>query len=144
MSKPPGERAVVKKKLAPARKTKAVATAAVEWDLQLYVAGSSHKSEVALRNLKQLCEEQLAGRYRIEIIDLIKNPQLAHAEQITALPALVRKQSFPIRKIIGTLFNTERVLANLDPGRLIAPPGTGGRLAVGSSNTASRARFTSI
>jgi circadian clock protein KaiB len=110
----------VKKNL-DARKAKGAATAAVEWDLQLYVAGSSHKSEVALRNLKRLCEEHLAGRYRIEIIDLRKNPQLSHAEQITAFPALVRKQSFPNRKIIGTLFDTERVLASLDPGRPIAP-----------------------
>jgi circadian clock protein KaiB len=110
----------VKKNL-DARKAKGAATAAVDWDLQLYVAGSSHKSEVALRNLKRLCEEHLAGRYRIEIIDLRKNPQLSHAEQITAFPALVRKQSFPNRKIIGTLFDTERVLVSLDPGRPIAP-----------------------
>jgi circadian clock protein KaiB len=93
----------------------------VEWDLQLYVAGSSHKWELALRNLERLCEEHFAGRYRIEIIDLTKNPQLAQAEEITALPALVRKQSFPIRKLIGTLFDTERVLASLDPARPIAP-----------------------
>jgi circadian clock protein KaiB len=121
MSKPLGERAVVKKNLAAARKAKGSATAAVEWDLQLYVAGSSHKSEVALRNLERLCEDHLAGRYRIEIIDLTKNPQLARAEQITALPVLVRKKSFPIRKIIGTLFDTERVLATLDSGTPIAP-----------------------
>jgi circadian clock protein KaiB len=117
MSKSPGERTVVKKNLAAARKAKGAAAAPVEWDLQLYVAGSSHKSELALRNLEQLCEEHLAGRYRIEIIDLTKNPQLAHAEQITALPALLRKRSVPIRKIIGTLFDSERVLASLDPGR---------------------------
>jgi circadian clock protein KaiB len=121
MSKPPGKRAVVKKNLAAARKAKGPAPAAVEWDLQLYVVGSSRKSELALCNLERLCEEHLAGRYRIQIIDLTKNPQLAHAEQITALPALVRKHSFPILKIIGTLFDTERVLARLDPGRPIAP-----------------------
>jgi circadian clock protein KaiB len=65
------------------------------------------------RNLKRLCDEHLVGRYQIEIVDLTKNPQLAQADQIVALPALVRKGSFPIRKIIGTLSDTERVLASL-------------------------------
>ena len=100
------------KKLPTVRKTKA-AKAAVEWDLRLYVAGSTPKSSVAFRNLERLCEEHLVGRYRIEIVDLTKNPQLAQADQIVALPALVRKGLFPIRKIIGSLSDTGRVLASL-------------------------------
>jgi circadian clock protein KaiB len=84
------------------------------WDLRLYVAGQSPKSLVAFTNLKRLCEEHLAGQYRIEIIDLLKDPQLARDEQIFALPTLVRKLPQPIRKIIGDLSNTERVLVGLD------------------------------
>ena len=89
------------------------------WDLRLYVAGSTPKSSIALRNLERLCEEHLAGDYRIEIVDLTKNPQLGQADQIVALPALVRKGPFPSRKIIGNLSDTERVLASLDLGRRI-------------------------
>ena len=88
--------------------------AAASWDLRLYVAGPSPKSVDAFRNLEQICEEHLAGRYRIEVIDLSKNPQLAQGDQILALPTLVRKLPAPIRKIIGTLSNTERVLVGLD------------------------------
>jgi circadian clock protein KaiB len=94
------------------RKTK-VATVP-EWDLRLYVAGPTSKSVAALRNLQELCEEHLAGRYRIEVIDLMKNPQLAEGDQILALPTLVRKLPSPIRKIIGNLSNTERVFVGLD------------------------------
>jgi circadian clock protein KaiB len=93
------------------------ATAAERWDLRLYVAGTTLKSSTALRNLERLCAEYLAGRYRIEVIDLIKNPQLAHDDHILALPALVRKRPFPIRKMIGSLSDTERVLSSLDLGR---------------------------
>jgi circadian clock protein KaiB len=103
------------KKLPTAREAKA-AKASVEWDLRLYVAGSTGKSSVALRNLERLCEEHLVGRYRIEIVDLTKNPQLAKADQIVALPALVRKGHFPIHKIIGSLSDTERVLTSLELG----------------------------
>jgi hypothetical protein len=71
-------------------------------------------SEIAVRNLERFCEEHLAGRYRIEIVDLTKNPQLGQADQIIALPALVRKRPFPIRKMIGSLSDTEQVLASLD------------------------------
>jgi circadian clock protein KaiB len=106
-------RKTVVKKLATSCKAKAAVTAVVEWDLRLYVAGSTQNSTVAFGNLKRLCDEHLAGRYRIEIVDLTKNPQLAQADQIIALPALVRKGSFPIRKIIGSLSDTERVLASL-------------------------------
>jgi circadian clock protein KaiB len=95
-----GRKAVVKK-LATSRKAKAALRVAVPWDLRLYVAGSSPKSATAFLNLKRLCDEHLAGRYQIEIVDLTKNPQLAQVDQIVALPALLRKGSFPIRKIIG-------------------------------------------
>jgi circadian clock protein KaiB len=96
------------------RKPKAVVLTPVEWDLRLYVAGPTPKSIAAFRNLEQLCEEHLAGRYRIEVIDLMKNPQLARGNQILAVPTLVRKLPVPIRKIIGNLSDTERVLVGLD------------------------------
>jgi circadian clock protein KaiB len=89
------------------------------WDLRLYVAGQTEKSVTAFANLKKICEEHLAGKYRIEIIDLLKNPQLAQNDQIIAVPTLVRKLPTPIRKIIGDLSKTERVLVGLDlrPGK---------------------------
>jgi circadian clock protein KaiB len=97
------------------RKAKAAAAAApVVWDLRLYVAGPTPKSVAAFRNLEQLCEEHLAGHYRIEVIDLMKNPQLAQGDQILAVPTLVRKLPPPIRKFIGNLSNTDRVLVSLD------------------------------
>lgn len=83
------------------------------WDLRLYVAGQTAKSVAALRNLKRVCEEHLAGKYKIEVIDLLVNPQLARGDQIVAIPTLVRKLPEPIRKIIGDLSNTERVLVGL-------------------------------
>jgi circadian clock protein KaiB len=85
-----------------------------EWDLRLYVAGTSFKSSVALKNLKDLCEKHLVGRYHIEVIDLVKNPQLAQGDQILAVPTVVRKLPSPICKIIGNLSDTERVLVGLD------------------------------
>ncbi|HSE53786.1 MAG TPA: circadian clock KaiB family protein [Gemmatimonadales bacterium] len=84
------------------------------WALRLYVAGQTPKSVAALGNLKRLCETHLAGRYRIEIIDLLKNPRLAAGDQILAVPTLVRKLPVPIKKIIGDLSNEERVLVGLD------------------------------
>jgi circadian clock protein KaiB len=84
------------------------------WDLKLYVAGQTPKSIEALANLKKLCEEHLKGQFRIEVIDLMKNPQLAKGDQILAIPTLVRKLPEPIKKIIGDLSNTERVLVGLD------------------------------
>jgi len=84
------------------------------WELRLYVAGQTPKSLHAFANLKKICEEHLTGRYRIEVIDLLKNPQLAKGDQILALPTLVRKLPEPVRKIIGDLSNTERVLVGLD------------------------------
>lgn len=84
------------------------------WDLRLYVAGQTPKSMAAVANLKRLCEEHLAGRYKIEVIDLVPNPQLARSDQILAIPTLVRRLPHPIRKIIGDLSNSERVLVGLD------------------------------
>ncbi len=84
------------------------------WDLRLYVAGQTPKSLTAFANLKRLCNEHLAGQYRIEVIDLTQHPQLAAEHQILALPTLVRKLPTPLRKIIGDLSNTERVLVGLD------------------------------
>ncbi len=84
-----------------------------EWELRLYVAGQTPRSIVALNNLKQLCETHLKGRYRIEVVDLLVNPQLSREDQIFAVPTLVRKLPEPIKKIIGDLSNTERVLVGL-------------------------------
>ena len=84
------------------------------WDLRLYVAGQTPKSVAALANLKRFCEKHLAGQYRIEVVDLVANPRLARSDQILAIPTLVRHLPQPIRKIIGDLSNTERVLVGLD------------------------------
>ena len=84
------------------------------WELRLYIAGQTAKSLQAFANLKRICEEHLDGKYRIEIVDLLKNPELAKGDQIFALPTLVRKLPEPVRKIIGDLSNTERVLVGLD------------------------------
>ena len=84
------------------------------WELRLYVAGQTSKSLAAFANLKKICEEHLPGEYDIEVIDLLKQPQLASGDQILAIPTLVRKLPSPIKKIIGDLSNTERVLVGLD------------------------------
>ena len=97
--KPPG-------KQRPARSAKVV--------LSLYVAGDTPKSRTALDNLKKICVAHLDGRYRIKVIDLLEQPQLARGDQILAIPTLVRRLPSPIRKIIGDLSNTERVLVGLD------------------------------
>jgi len=90
-----------------------------KWDLRLYVAGQSPRSVAAFANLKQLCEEHLPGRYQIEVVDLVKHPQLAAGDQILAIPTLVRKLPQPIRKIVGDLRDTERALVGLQlrPGK---------------------------
>jgi len=93
---------------------KAARAAQAEWQLRLYVAGATAKSVAALANLRRLCEEHLAGRYEIEVIDLLVSPKLAAGDQILAVPTLVRKFPEPIRKIIGDLSNEERVLVGLD------------------------------
>lgn len=84
------------------------------WNLRLYVAGQTPRSLSAFKNLKEICEEYLKGMYHIEVIDLMENPTLARGDQILAVPTLVRKLPQPIRKIIGDLSNTERVLVGLD------------------------------
>ncbi len=84
-----------------------------EWELRLYVAGQSPRSLTAFANLKRLCEEHLAGKYHIDVINLLKTPQLARDDQIVAIPTLVRKRPAPSRKIIGDLSDTERTLAGL-------------------------------
>jgi circadian clock protein KaiB len=91
-----------------------VAKKSDEWILRLYVAGQTPKSLAAFANLKRICEEHLAGRYRIEVIDLSKSPQLALSDQIVALPTLVRKLPEPIKRIIGDLSNLERVLVGME------------------------------
>jgi circadian clock protein KaiB len=85
-----------------------------QWELRLYVAGQTPNSLAAFANLKKICEEHLAGQYSIEVIDLRENPTLARGDQILAVPTLVRKLPEPVKKIIGDLSNTERVLVGLD------------------------------
>jgi circadian clock protein KaiB len=85
-----------------------------EFDLRLYVAGQTPKAVRAFANLRKICDEHLAGRYNIEVIDLLEDPQLGRGDQILALPTLVRRLPQPIKKIIGDLSNTERVLVGLD------------------------------
>ncbi len=84
------------------------------FELRLYIAGQSSRSLAALANLRTICEEHLEGRYRIEVIDLLKHPQLARGDQILALPTLVRRLPEPIRKLVGDLSDTERALVGLD------------------------------
>lgn len=93
----------------------------VQYDLRLYVAGQSPKSLRAIDNLRKVCEEHLAGRYRVELIDLLENPKLARGDEIIAVPTLVRKLPEPIRKIIGDLSDTDRVLVGLQ----LRPEGAG-------------------
>jgi len=84
------------------------------WQLRLYVAGETPRSVAALKNLREICEAHLKGEYEIEVIDLLERPQLAQGEQIVAIPTLERRLPEPVRKIIGDLSNTERVLIGLD------------------------------
>ena len=85
-----------------------------EWELRLYIAGKTARATKAFENLERICEEHLAGSYHIEIIDLLVTPRLARGDQIVAVPTLVRRLPEPVRKIIGDLSNTERVLVGLD------------------------------
>jgi circadian clock protein KaiB len=89
------------------------------WDLRLYVTGQSPKCLRAIENLRRACEEHLAGRYRIEIVDLLENPRLAAEDQILAVPTVVRKLPAPIRKLVGDLSDTDRLLVGLQ----LRPPG---------------------
>lgn len=97
-----------------AKGTKAPAKKEFKWELRLYIAGNTPKSVTALSNLKKYCEEHLKDEYKIEVIDLLVNPQLAAGDQILAIPTLVRKVPVPIRKIIGDLSNEEKVLVGLN------------------------------
>ena len=83
------------------------------WELRLYIAGETSKSQAAVDNLRKLCDEHLPGRYKIELVDLLKHPQLAKGDQIVAIPTLVRKLPSPVRKIIGDLSNTDKALVGL-------------------------------
>lgn len=85
-----------------------------KWILRLYVAGQTQRCTTAFRNLQKICDEQLKGFYKIEVIDLLQNPQLSREHQILAIPTLVRKLPVPVRKIIGDLSDTEKVLVGLD------------------------------
>ena len=101
------------KRGASARAPRRAARGAEQWELRLYVAGQTPRSLAAFANLKQLCESHLAGKYHLEVIDLVKNPKLARGDQIVAIPTLVRRLPPPLSKIIGDLSNTERVLVGL-------------------------------
>lgn len=105
--------------MSPAKKTSVASTEPAGdesemWQLRLYVAGQTPKSLAAFANLRKICEEHLAGKYEIEVIDLLENPKLARGDQILAIPTLVRQLPPPVKKIIGDLSNTENVLVGLD------------------------------
>jgi circadian clock protein KaiB len=84
------------------------------WELRLYIAGQTPNSIAAIANLKKICEDELKGKYRIEVVDLLKKPQLAKGDQIIAIPTLVRRLPPPVKKIVGNLSKTERTLVGLD------------------------------
>jgi circadian clock protein KaiB len=99
-----------------------VSESGAEWKLRLYVAGQTPKSLTAFANLRRICEEHLAGRYEIEVVDLLKHPELAQSDQIIALPTLVRKLPQPIKRIVGDLSNSERVMVGMNLERVSQPP----------------------
>jgi|ERR1700682_1737759 circadian clock protein KaiB len=99
----------------PVKKRRTTKTARADfWELRLYIAGQTPNSIAAVANLKKICEDQLGGKYRIEVIDLLKKPQLAKGDQIVAIPTLVRRLPPPVKKIVGNLSKTERALVGLD------------------------------
>ena len=100
----------------PAAEEQAPESSTGEWNLRLYIAGDSPRSRTALSNLRKLCDERLKGNYRIEVIDLTKRPELAKADQILAVPTLIRKLPEPMKRIIGDLSNADRALVALDMG----------------------------
>jgi circadian clock protein KaiB len=102
------------KKKTPVQRRQPNRTKPQVWELRLYVAGQTPKSIRAFANLKELCEAHLRGRYQIEVVDLLERPKLARGDQIIAIPTLVRRLPPPLRKIIGDLSSTERVLVGLD------------------------------
>jgi circadian clock protein KaiB len=103
------------------KKTRSGAPKSAKWLLRLYVAGNTPNSIAAFANLKEICEVHLGGQYQIEVVDLLENPILARGDQIVAIPTLVRRLPFPVKKIIGDLSNRERVLVGLD----LKPAGSG-------------------
>lgn len=113
-SKPTERTAASRGSASPLPRRTAAEITSDEWILRLYVAGQTPKSLAAFGNLKRICEEHLAGRYRIEVIDLSVNPHLANHDQIVALPTLVRKLPEPIKRIIGDLSNLQRVLVGME------------------------------
>ena len=113
MKKLTAKKRLTKPKPASMKPPKAAADQAV-WDLRLYIAGRTPKSVAAFANLKKICEQHLMGRYQIHVIDLLKQPQLAKDDQILAIPTLVRMLPAPMKKIIGNLSDTERVLVGFD------------------------------
>jgi circadian clock protein KaiB len=110
------------KATAPKKKRNEIARPEAEWKLRLYVAGQTPKSLTAFANLRRICEEHLAGRYQIEVIDLMRHPELAQTDQIIALPTLVRKLPEPIKRIVGDLSNSERVVLGMNLEKLCGPP----------------------
>lgn len=104
----------------PAVAAEASGDATAEWELRLYVAGQSPRSVRAIDNLRRVCDEHLAGRYRVEVIDLLVDPALARGDEIVAVPTLVRRLPDPARKIIGDLSDTDKVLVGLQ----LRSPGT--------------------
>ena len=106
------KKSMLKKRQATSRTTKS--TRGNFWELRLYIAGQTPNSIAAIANLKKICEDHLKGKYRIEVIDLLKKPQLAKGDQIVAIPTLVRRLPPPIKKIVGNLSKTERTLVGLD------------------------------
>jgi circadian clock protein KaiB len=113
-SKPRAARAGGAQKTKAKAKAQEASDAAETWNLRLYVAGQSPKCVAAVRNLNRFCEQHLAGRYTVEVIDLLENPQLARDDQILAIPTLVRKIPQPLRKIVGDLSDGERMLVGFD------------------------------
>jgi circadian clock protein KaiB len=106
------KKSMLKKRQATRRTTKS--TRGNFWELRLYIAGQTPNSIAAIANLKKICEDQLKGKYRIEVIDLLEKPQLAKGDQIVAIPTLVRRLPPPVKKIVGNLSKTERTLVGLD------------------------------
>jgi circadian clock protein KaiB len=94
---------------------------APDYNLRLYVAGQTPKSVAAIANLKRLCERHLAGRYNVQVIDLMKDPALAQRDQIVAIPTLIRQLPEPMKRVIGDLSNSDRVLVGLDIEPIVAP-----------------------
>ncbi len=114
VSKSKTTKSKTQKKVSGGKAPRLTAAQKAQWHLKLYVAGKTGRSETALQNLELICEEHLKGKYDLEIIDLLEKPQLAKGDQIFAIPTLIKKVPKPVRKIIGDLSDTERVLVGLN------------------------------